>query len=175
MPEKFRRFIYDPMRNLHRLRLQTKYFRIYHLVKQTGFSSKKALIISGAIVGSVFYMINFPMLSLTFAALYGYPIPTVVQNQMSNFLLILPSVAAVTLLSGAVIGIIWGSGCIMCISYFFAVSLSKILSSSEQRSITVFSSYGLFTGSEHGISLLAARGDYCIEMILYKLHFNLDL
>jgi hypothetical protein len=69
-------------------------------------SSKKALIISGAIVGSIFYMINFLMLSLTFAALYGYPIPTVVQNQMSNFLLILPSVAAVTLLPGAVIGII---------------------------------------------------------------------
>jgi hypothetical protein len=60
----------------------------------------------GAIIGSTFYILDFPMLTLTFERLFGAPLRTVVQNLMPNFLQTLPLSLAITIVSGIIVGII---------------------------------------------------------------------
>jgi len=67
------------------------------------------MMIVGAIIGSLFYLFNFPMLSLTFAVAFGTPIPTIVGNEMANFLNTFYIVLSVTLLPGIIAGMIGAS------------------------------------------------------------------
>jgi hypothetical protein len=63
-------------------------------------------LIAGAIIGSTFYILDFPMLTLTFESLFGVSLRTVVQNLLPNFLQTLPLSLAITIVSGVIVGII---------------------------------------------------------------------
>ena len=54
-------------------------------------------IISGAIIGSTFYKCNFPMLGLTFANFYGFPLKTVILNEFSNYMTTIPTTIMITI------------------------------------------------------------------------------
>jgi hypothetical protein len=64
------------------------------------------LMMVGAIIGSLFYLFNFPMLSLTFAVAFGTPIPIIIGDEMANFLNTFSTVLSITLLPGIILGII---------------------------------------------------------------------
>ena len=66
----------------------------------------KMQLIAGAIIGSTFYNLDFPMLALTFKRLFGVPLNSVVQNLLPNFLEILSFSVVITLIPGALVGII---------------------------------------------------------------------
>lgn len=66
----------------------------------------KIELIAGAIIGSTFYILDFPMLTLTFESLFGVSLRTVVQNLLPNFLQTLPLSLAITIVSGVIVGII---------------------------------------------------------------------
>jgi hypothetical protein len=63
----------------------------------------------GAIIGSVFYVFNFPMLSLTFAVAFGTPIPIIMEHEMANFLNTFFIALSITLLPGFIMGMIGAS------------------------------------------------------------------
>jgi hypothetical protein len=62
-------------------------------------------IIAGAIVGSVFYLLNFPMLPFTFMELFGKQASSFDQ-MLSGFYSTLPVALIMTAIPGAVIGVI---------------------------------------------------------------------
>jgi hypothetical protein len=66
----------------------------------------KIELLVGAIIGSTFYILDFPMLALTFERLFGAPLRTIVQNLMPNFLQTLPLSLAIALISGIAVGVI---------------------------------------------------------------------
>ena len=66
----------------------------------------KIELIIGAMIGSTFYILDFPMLALTFERLFGAPLRAVVQNLLPNFLQTLPLSLAITIISGAIVGTI---------------------------------------------------------------------
>jgi hypothetical protein len=62
-------------------------------------------IISGMIVGSIFYILNYPMLTWTFSLLLNIPLESI-NNILPNFVNSMPAVLAITLVPGAIIGMI---------------------------------------------------------------------
>jgi hypothetical protein len=72
----------------------------------TNVTITKIELVAGAIIGSTFYILDFPMLRLTFERLFGAPLRTIVQNLMPNFLQTLPLSLAISIISGIVVGII---------------------------------------------------------------------
>jgi hypothetical protein len=62
-------------------------------------------IISGMIVGSIFYILNYPMLTWTFSLLLNMPLESI-NNILPNFVNSMPAVLAITLVPGAIIGMI---------------------------------------------------------------------
>jgi hypothetical protein len=72
----------------------------------TTITRTKIEVAVGAIIGSTFYILDFPMLALTFERLFGAPLRAVVQNLLPNFLQTLPLSLAITIISGAIVGTI---------------------------------------------------------------------
>jgi hypothetical protein len=70
-------------------------------------SEKSKMIIAGAIIGSAFYMIDFPWINLTFTHLL-LPTHTFITEHIANtipyFLLTLPIASIMTIIPGAIIG-----------------------------------------------------------------------
>jgi hypothetical protein len=66
----------------------------------------KIELVAGAIIGSTFYILDFPMLTLTFERLFGAPLRTIVQNLMPNFLQTLPLSLAISIVPGIIVGVI---------------------------------------------------------------------
>src|SRR5919107_1475223 len=67
--------------------------------------SPTAEIISGMIVGSIFYVFNYPMLTWTFSLPLNMPLESI-NNILPNFVNSMPTVLAITLVPGAIMGII---------------------------------------------------------------------
>jgi hypothetical protein len=72
----------------------------------TNVTKTKIELVAGAIIGSTFYILDFPMLTLTFERLFAAPLRTIVQNLMPNFLQTLPLSLAISIISGIIVGII---------------------------------------------------------------------
>jgi len=70
-------------------------------------SEKSNMIIAGAIIGSAFYMIDFPWINLTFTHLL-LPTHTFITDHIANtipyFLITLPITSTITIIPGAIIG-----------------------------------------------------------------------
>jgi hypothetical protein len=62
-------------------------------------------IISGMIVGSIFYVFNYPMLTWTFSLPLNMPLESI-NNILPNFVNSMPTVLAITLVPGAIMGMI---------------------------------------------------------------------
>jgi hypothetical protein len=62
-------------------------------------------IISGMIIGSIFYVLNYPMLTWTFSLPLKMPLESI-SNILPNFVNSMPTVLAITLVAGAVMGMI---------------------------------------------------------------------
>jgi hypothetical protein len=62
--------------------------------------------ITGLIIGSTFYICNFPMLGLTFANFYGFPLKMVILNEFSNFVITLPATIRITIMVGSITGLL---------------------------------------------------------------------
>lgn len=62
-------------------------------------------IISGIIIGSIFYVLNYPMLTWTFSLPLNMPLDSI-NNILPNFVNSLPTVLAITLVPGAIMGMI---------------------------------------------------------------------
>jgi hypothetical protein len=67
--------------------------------------SPTAEIISGMIVGSIFYVFNYPMLTWTFSLPLNMPLESI-NNILPNFVNSMPTVLAITLVPGAIMGMI---------------------------------------------------------------------
>ena len=67
--------------------------------------SPTAEIISGMIVGSIFYVLNYPMLTWTFSLPLNMPLESI-NNILPNFINSIPTVLAITLVPGAIMGMI---------------------------------------------------------------------
>ena len=62
-------------------------------------------IISGMIIGSIFYVLNYPMLTWTFSLPLNMPLDSI-NNILPNFVNSMPTVLAITLVPGAIMGMI---------------------------------------------------------------------
>jgi hypothetical protein len=62
-------------------------------------------IISGIIIGSIFYVLNYPMLTWTFSLPLNMPLDSI-NNILPNFVNSMPTVLAITLVPGAIMGMI---------------------------------------------------------------------
>src|SRR5918996_1061413 len=62
-------------------------------------------IISGMIIGSLFYVFNYPMLTWTFSLPLNMPLESI-NNILPNFVNSIPTVLAITLVPGAIMGMI---------------------------------------------------------------------
>jgi len=69
-------------------------------------TSLKRYMITGLIIGSTFYICNFPMLGLTFANFYGFPLKMVILNEFSNFVITLPATIMITIMVGSIMGLL---------------------------------------------------------------------
>jgi len=67
--------------------------------------SLKPEIISGMIIGSIFYVLNYPMLTWTFSLPLHMPLQSI-NNILPNFVNSMPTVLAITLVPGAIMGMI---------------------------------------------------------------------
>jgi hypothetical protein len=68
-------------------------------------TSLRPEIISGIIIGSIFYVLNYPMLTWTFSLSLNMPLQSI-NNILPNFVNSMPTVLAITLVPGAVMGMI---------------------------------------------------------------------
>ncbi len=66
----------------------------------------KKYMIAGIIIGSTFYICNFPMLGLTFANFYGFPLKTVILNELPDFISTIPVTIMITLITGSTMGLL---------------------------------------------------------------------
>ena len=62
-------------------------------------------IISGMIIGSIFYVLNYPMLTWTFSLPLNMPLDSI-NNILPNFVNSIPTVLTITLVPGAIMGMI---------------------------------------------------------------------
>jgi hypothetical protein len=62
-------------------------------------------IISGMIIGSIFYVLNYPMLTWTFSLPLNMPLDSI-NNILPNFVNSMPTILAITLVPGAIMGMI---------------------------------------------------------------------
>jgi hypothetical protein len=77
-----------------------------HLILRTMQSkTNNSIIIAGAIIGSMFYIMGYPMLPITFAEPLGYTFNSL-DDILGNFINTFPSAFVLTLFSGIVMGII---------------------------------------------------------------------
>jgi hypothetical protein len=67
--------------------------------------SLKPEIISGMIIGSIFYVLNYPMLTWTFSLSLNMPLQSI-NNILPNFVNSIPTVLAITLVPSAIMGMI---------------------------------------------------------------------
>jgi hypothetical protein len=67
--------------------------------------SLRSEIISGIIIGSIFYVLNYPMLTWTFSLPLNMPLDSI-NNILPNFVNSMPTVLAITLVPGAIMGMI---------------------------------------------------------------------
>ncbi len=66
----------------------------------------KSILIAGAIVGSIFYILGYPMLPTTFAVFMGYGDFDPINDILPIFVNTLPSVLPITIVIGAIMGVV---------------------------------------------------------------------
>jgi hypothetical protein len=66
--------------------------------------TEKSVIIGGAIIGSIFYVLGYPILPITFAEPLGYTFHSMSDIYL-NFIITLPLVLVLTVVPGVVMGI----------------------------------------------------------------------
>jgi len=93
--------------------------------------AERSVIISGAIIGSIFYIIGYPMLPMTFAEPLSYTFHSM-NDLFINFVRTLPSVLVLTAVPGVAMGII---GTIMSVKKIKLLPTKNIVSNilSETR------------------------------------------
>jgi hypothetical protein len=63
-------------------------------------------LIAGALLGSGFYILNFPMVALTFAVLFGFPLRSIILNEIYDFQSTLLLAIIITLIPGVIMGML---------------------------------------------------------------------
>ncbi|MGD1838563.1 MAG: hypothetical protein ACPKPY_10970 [Nitrososphaeraceae archaeon] len=82
------------------------------------FSTKTSILVSGAILGSVFYLFNYPMLTWTFGSVLNTYLVSI-NGVLPTFINTLPIVSLITICIGALLGLLGGLLYIKKIQYWF--------------------------------------------------------
>ena len=82
------------------------------------FSTKTSILVSGAILGSVFYLFNYPMLTWTFGSVLNTYLVSI-NGVLPTFINTLPIVSIITICIGALLGLLGGLLYIKKIQYWF--------------------------------------------------------